>query len=75
MKYLVTFISIVGLTACTSPTEKEIIIRDQIDCHEADSNGRFVDDSVFIANQTYIDSLKNVEELLDYLETIPATHR
>lgn len=36
--------------------------------------GKFVSDSVFINNQAYIDSisqLESVNELLDYLETIP----
>ena len=38
---------------------------DQVDVHPTDSNGI----------STEIDSLKEVNELLEYLESIPATHR
>ena len=63
-----------GLMSC-SEDKPEVIIQgsqidftqDQVDCH-------FVSDSVYMNNQAYIDSisqLESVNELLDYLETVP----
>ena len=77
MKYLFTTALIIGLASCgTTETECcDAHTEDQVDCHETDSTGKFVSDSVFMNNKAYIDSLTNVNELLDYLETIPSTHR
>jgi len=70
MKKLFLTLTVVGLVACNS-TEQPIIIQpccdtaDQVDVHPTDSNGI----------STEIDSLKEVNELLEYLESTPATHR
>jgi len=77
MKNLFIATAVVGLMACNS-TEEPIIIGDQMDCHPTDSNGVLMEDSIFFNNQTYIDSiskLDSVSDLLNYLETIPSTHR
>lgn len=76
MKNLFIITAVVGLMACNS-TEEPIIIEDQMDCHPTDSNGVLMDDSVYWSNQAYIDSinqLDSVNDLLNYLETIPSTH-
>jgi len=69
MKNLFIITAVVGLMACNS-TEEQVVIQqccdtaDQVDSHPTDSCGHLE-----------IDSLQNVNELLDYLETIPSTHR
>ena len=78
MKYLFATALIMGLASCDTTKKTECCdahTEDQVDCHETDSTGKFVSDSVYWSNQAYIDSLTNVNELLDYLETIPSTHR
>ncbi len=76
MKNLFIIVAVAGLMACNSAeTENPIVIQqccdtissdtvDQVDAHPTDSCGH-----------SEIDSLQNVGELLDYLETIPSTHR
>ena len=69
MKQVFLTLAVVGLIACNS-TEEQVVIQqccdtaDQVDVHPTDSCGHLK-----------IDSLENVGELLDYLETIPSTHR
>lgn len=77
MKYLFITALIVGLASCdTNETECcDTHTEDQVDCHPTDSTGRFLPDSTVIQNYLNVDSIANVSELLDYLETIPSTHR
>lgn len=80
MKNLFIIAAFAGLMSC-GHEEKSIIVgeqfdftQDQVDSHPTDSNGKFVSDSVYLNNQAYIDSisqLESVNELLDYLETVP----
>ena len=80
MKKVFIIAAFAGLMSC-GHEEKSIIVgeqfdftQDQVDSHPTDSNGKFVSDSVYFNNQTYIDSisqLESVNELLDYLETVP----
>ena len=76
MKKLFSIMAVIGLTACQQ-NQKEIKIMgccntaDQVDAHPTDSTDMFgpyppgeKDDP--------IDTLQNVGELLDYLETIPS---
>jgi hypothetical protein len=69
MKKIFFTVAVVCLMSCSS-NEEPIIIRpyghqwDQIDSHPTDSCGHLE-----------LDSLKEVSELLEYLESIPATHR
>jgi hypothetical protein len=69
MKKIFFTVAVVGLMSCDSHEEPIIIHQccdtaDQIDSHPADSCGHLE-----------LDSLKEVSELLEYLESIPATHR
>ena len=69
MKQIFLTLAVIGLVACNS-TEEQVVIQpccdtaDQVDVHPTDSCGH-----------SEIDSLQNVGELLDYLESIPSTHR
>lgn len=70
MKNLFIIAAFAGLMACNTNEPKIVIEGTQIDFTE----DRFVSDSVFMNNQAYIDSisqLESVNELLDYLETVP----
>ena len=63
MKYLFTTALIVGLASCgTTDTTTN-----QVDCHETDSTGGFLPDSVVINNYLVTDSIANVSDLLDTL--------
>ena len=81
MKKVFIIAAFAGLMSC-SEDKPEVIIQgtqidftqDQVDSHPTDSIGKFVSDSVYLNNQVYIDSisqLESVNELLDYLETVP----
>ena len=80
MKKLFIVAAFASLMSCGHDDccEQPIVIKDQMDCHPTDSNGVLMDDSIFFNNQTYMDSiskLDSVSDLLNYLETIPSTHR
>lgn len=73
MKKLLFTVTVVGFMSCNSHEEPIIIQQccdtissdtaDQVDIHPTDSCGHLE-----------LDSLKEVGELLEYLESIPATH-
>lgn len=76
-----TTMAFIALSSCTTDNGNDIIIKeccatdsttvdsttaDQVDYHPTDSTG---------AAEFPLDSIKNVGELLDQLESIPSTHR
>ena len=61
MKKALILIFVVGLMSCGT-TEQEVKVMGRADCCSRDTTN-------------VVDSLQNVGELLDYLETIPSTHR
>ena len=76
MKQLFLTLAVVSLTAChqNECCEQSIIVSPQSDFTQDEG----VNDSTdmfgpFLPGE--IDSLETVNELLDYLETIPSTHR
>jgi len=75
MKQIFLTLAVVGLTACSQDEccEQPIIIGgEQFDFTQDEG----VSDSLVISEvEPNIDSLETVGELLDYLETIPSTHR
>jgi len=82
MKKVFIIVAVAGLMSCNDEPQP-IILGGQFDFTQdegvSDSlvygeyePGEFVSDSVFIANQAYIDSLTTVNELLDHLETLPS---
>ena len=60
MKQIFLTLAVVGLVACQQSEPEIHIMGTQID---------FTQDTITV------DSLQNVGELLDYLESIPSTHR
>ena len=60
MKQIFLITTIAGLMSCGSEPAEPIVLGKQFD---------FTQDTVVV------DSLETVGELLDYLETIPSTHR
>lgn len=63
------------LVACNNEPEVRIMGTQQESCCQQDfvaDGPEFVPDSVYFANQAYIDSLTTVTELLDHLETMPS---
>ena len=82
MKKVFIIAAIASLVSCNNEPEP-IIMGTQFDFTQDEGvddslvygeyePGEFVSDSVFIANQAYIDSLTTVSELLDHLETLPS---
>ena len=75
MKQIFLTLVVVGLVACNQDEcyEKPIVIGgEQFDFTQDEG----VSDSLVIGEiEPNIDSLETVGELLDYLETIPSTHR
>jgi len=67
MKKVFIIAAFAGLTACNEP---EVHIMGTQ--HDYTEDVKFVPDSVFHANQHYIDSLTTVTELLEHLETLPS---
>ena len=82
MKKVFTIAAIAGLMSCNDEPQP-IILGGQFDftqdegisdslVYDEYEPGEFVSDSIFIANQAYIDSLTTVNELLEHLETLPS---
>lgn len=75
MKQVFLILAVAGLAACNQDEccEQPIVIQgEQFDFTQDEG----VSDSLVIGEiEPNIDSLENVGELLDYLETIPSTHR
>ena len=72
MKQLFFITAIAGLMSCGSEPAEPIILGGQFDFTQDEG----VSDSLVIGEiEPNIDSLETVGELLDYLETIPSTHR
>lgn len=67
MKKVFIIAAFAGLTACNEPEVRIMGIQ-----QDFTQDVVFVADSVFHANQHYIDSLATVAELLDHLETLPS---
>ena len=62
MNKLILPLIVVGLMACNTTEPTEVKVMGRADCCSRDTTN-------------VVDSLQNVGELLDYLETIPSTHR
>ena len=74
MKKVFIITAFAGLMSCSESKPEIIIMTPDIDFDFAQDEG--VSDSLVYGEiEPNIDSLENVGELLDYLETIPSTHR